>query len=43
MFWQYFAATNHADAKEGCAKNATCNMVTKAAVDDALPEQTHIF
>ena len=35
--WQYFAVTNHADAKEGWAKNAICNFVTKASVDEALP------
>ena len=34
--WQYFAVTNHADAKEGWAKNAVCNFVRKAAVDEAL-------
>ena len=41
--WQYFAVTTHADAKEGWDKNAICNFVTKAAVDEALQEQQHIF
>ena len=40
--WQYFAVTNHADAKEGWAKNAICNFMTKASVDEDLPEQQHI-
>ena len=41
---QYFAITNHADAKEGWAKNAIGSFVTKASVDEALafPEHTLI-
>ena len=39
---KYFAATKHADAKEGWAKNAICNFVTKTSVDKAIPEQQHI-
>ena len=36
------ASANHADAKEVWAKNAMCNFVTKASVDEELPEQQHI-
>ena len=36
------ASANHADAKEGWAKNAMCNFVIKASVDEELPEQQHI-
>ena len=35
---QYFAVTKHADAKEGWAKTAICNFVTKASVDEAIIE-----
>ena len=37
--WEHIAVTKHADAKEGWAKNAICNFVTKASVDEAIPEQ----
>ena len=40
--WQYFAVTKYADAKEGWAKNAICNFVTKASVDEAILKQQHI-
>ena len=35
--WQYFVITKHA-AKEGWAKKAICNFVSKASVDEAIPE-----
>ena len=41
-FWQYFAVTKHADAKEGWVKNAICNFGTKASVDEAIPGQQRI-
>ena len=34
--WQYFAAIKHADAKEGCAKNAICNFVIAFCAKNAI-------
>ena len=42
MFGNIFAVTIHAGPKKGWAKNVI-SIVTKASVDEALPEQQHIF
>ena len=38
----YFAVINHADAKDGWAKNLICNFVTKASEDETIPVPHHI-
>ena len=43
MFGNILLLQNHAHEMEGWAKNAICNFVTKAAVDNAHLDQQHIF